>query len=213
MEFVTPAKFADFGDRAKSLGFVHVASGPLVRSSYHADEFTLPLAAASLGVATLVHSAYNHFFLPPLLAAGGNWFVSEVRHQVKRVLKRLDDLKLAVGRKLLLLDESFSGLRRDEIAILYRSNAQSRVMEDALRRSRHTHHTSQTRAARRDRHNTRVEIPNSRDHIQSHTLARIRDRASRNRTDRRHSRDPPESHSAPTDPSDEPIAHNPPGAG
>jgi len=42
VEFVSPAKFAELGDRARALGFMHVASGPLVRSSYHADEFTLP---------------------------------------------------------------------------------------------------------------------------------------------------------------------------
>jgi lipoyl synthase len=42
VEFVTPEKFAGFGARARSLGFVHVASGPMVRSSYHADEFRLP---------------------------------------------------------------------------------------------------------------------------------------------------------------------------
>jgi lipoic acid synthetase len=41
-EFVSPAKFAEFGERARQMGFVHVASGPMVRSSYHADEFTLP---------------------------------------------------------------------------------------------------------------------------------------------------------------------------
>ncbi len=39
-EFVSPARFADFGRRARDLGFVHVASGPMVRSSYHADEFS-----------------------------------------------------------------------------------------------------------------------------------------------------------------------------
>jgi lipoyl synthase len=39
LEFVPPEKFAAFGARARELGFVHVASGPLVRSSYHADEF------------------------------------------------------------------------------------------------------------------------------------------------------------------------------
>jgi lipoic acid synthetase len=39
IEFVTPQKFDEYGDRARSIGFVHVASGPLVRSSYHADEF------------------------------------------------------------------------------------------------------------------------------------------------------------------------------
>ena len=41
-EYVTPAKFDELGERARKMGFVHVASGPMVRSSYHADEFTLP---------------------------------------------------------------------------------------------------------------------------------------------------------------------------
>ncbi|MGC3957967.1 MAG: lipoyl synthase [Verrucomicrobiota bacterium] len=40
--FITPEKFAEYGERARQMGFVHVASGPMVRSSYHADEFTLP---------------------------------------------------------------------------------------------------------------------------------------------------------------------------
>ncbi len=40
VEFVHPAKFAEYGEAGRSMGFVHVASGPLVRSSYHADEFT-----------------------------------------------------------------------------------------------------------------------------------------------------------------------------
>jgi lipoic acid synthetase len=35
--FVTPAEFDEFARVAKELGFSHVASGPLVRSSYHAD--------------------------------------------------------------------------------------------------------------------------------------------------------------------------------
>ena len=35
--FVTPAEFDEFARIAKELGFSHVASGPLVRSSYHAD--------------------------------------------------------------------------------------------------------------------------------------------------------------------------------
>jgi lipoyl synthase len=39
VEFVTPEAFAAFGSRARGLGFVHVASGPMVRSSYHAEEF------------------------------------------------------------------------------------------------------------------------------------------------------------------------------
>ncbi len=39
VEFIPPAKFAEYKVRAEEMGFVHVASGPLVRSSYHADEF------------------------------------------------------------------------------------------------------------------------------------------------------------------------------
>jgi len=39
LEFVTPAQFDAYGARARAMGFVHVASGPMVRSSYHADEF------------------------------------------------------------------------------------------------------------------------------------------------------------------------------
>ncbi len=42
IEFVSPEKFAEYKAVAEELGFVHVASGPMVRSSYHADEFTLP---------------------------------------------------------------------------------------------------------------------------------------------------------------------------
>ncbi len=38
-EFVPPDKFDVYGERARQMGFVHVASGPMVRSSYHADEF------------------------------------------------------------------------------------------------------------------------------------------------------------------------------
>jgi lipoyl synthase len=36
--YVTPAEFNSFADYAKSRGFSHIASGPLVRSSYHADK-------------------------------------------------------------------------------------------------------------------------------------------------------------------------------
>lgn len=36
--YVTPAEFAEYEAHAKSLGFTHVASGPMVRSSYHADK-------------------------------------------------------------------------------------------------------------------------------------------------------------------------------
>lgn len=41
VEFVSPEKFQAYGRRARAMGFLHVASGPMVRSSYHADEFTL----------------------------------------------------------------------------------------------------------------------------------------------------------------------------
>jgi lipoic acid synthetase len=38
-EFVSPDRFKVYGQQARQMGFVHVASGPMVRSSYHADEF------------------------------------------------------------------------------------------------------------------------------------------------------------------------------
>jgi lipoic acid synthetase len=44
VDFVSPEKFAEYKTRAEEMGFIHVASGPLVRSSYHADEFTIPSA-------------------------------------------------------------------------------------------------------------------------------------------------------------------------
>ncbi len=46
VEFVRPERFEAYGQMAREMGFVHVASGPLVRSSYHADEFSpIPPAA------------------------------------------------------------------------------------------------------------------------------------------------------------------------
>ncbi|WP_144393083.1 lipoyl synthase [Pleionea sediminis] len=36
--FVTPKEFKELGEIAEELGFVNVASGPMVRSSYHADK-------------------------------------------------------------------------------------------------------------------------------------------------------------------------------
>jgi lipoyl synthase len=44
VEFVPPEAFDVYSRIARGLGFVHVASGPMVRSSYHADEFSLPAA-------------------------------------------------------------------------------------------------------------------------------------------------------------------------
>jgi lipoyl synthase len=45
VEFITPEKFAEHGARARAMGFRHVASAPMVRSSYHADEFSLPASS------------------------------------------------------------------------------------------------------------------------------------------------------------------------
>jgi len=42
VEFIAPEIFDAYARIARDLGFVHVASGPMVRSSYHADEFNLP---------------------------------------------------------------------------------------------------------------------------------------------------------------------------
>jgi lipoic acid synthetase len=38
-EFIAPQKFVEYKERALAMGFVHCASAPLVRSSYHADDF------------------------------------------------------------------------------------------------------------------------------------------------------------------------------
>ncbi|RZJ32951.1 MAG: lipoyl synthase, partial [Chryseobacterium sp.] len=36
--FITPEQFDEYGDFARNLGFRHVESSPLVRSSYHAEK-------------------------------------------------------------------------------------------------------------------------------------------------------------------------------
>ncbi|HET6387674.1 MAG TPA: lipoyl synthase [Armatimonadota bacterium] len=38
VRYLAPEEFEELGDRAREMGFRHVESGPLVRSSYHADE-------------------------------------------------------------------------------------------------------------------------------------------------------------------------------
>ena len=48
VRYVTPEEFAAYGARARQMGFVHVASAPMVRSSYHADEFKLPSPASAV---------------------------------------------------------------------------------------------------------------------------------------------------------------------
>jgi lipoic acid synthetase len=52
VEYVTPQKFQEYGAMAREMGFVHVASGPMVRSSYHADEFTPPSRSAEAASAS-----------------------------------------------------------------------------------------------------------------------------------------------------------------
>jgi len=39
VEYITPEQFNYYGDIARKKGFLYVASGPLVRSSYHAADF------------------------------------------------------------------------------------------------------------------------------------------------------------------------------
>lgn len=39
VEYIEPERFANYGEIARGKGFLHVASGPLVRSSYHAADF------------------------------------------------------------------------------------------------------------------------------------------------------------------------------
>jgi lipoic acid synthetase len=46
-EYVTPQRFEQYGAIGREMGFVHVASGPMVRSSYHADEFHPPIREAA----------------------------------------------------------------------------------------------------------------------------------------------------------------------
>ena len=41
VDYVRPEKFEEFGELARSMGFVHVESGPMVRSSYHAEKHIL----------------------------------------------------------------------------------------------------------------------------------------------------------------------------
>ena len=49
VEYVSPERFAVLGRRASAMGFRHVSSGPMVRSSYHADDFRPGSNQASAG--------------------------------------------------------------------------------------------------------------------------------------------------------------------
>jgi lipoic acid synthetase len=52
VEFIPPQKFAEYGARARAMGFMHVASGPMVRSSYHAEDFSKAVSGEGQGAAT-----------------------------------------------------------------------------------------------------------------------------------------------------------------
>jgi lipoic acid synthetase len=58
VEFVRPEKFTEYKVCAGEMGFVHAASGPVVRSSYHADELTLPSPGREKRIA--VNDEINH---------------------------------------------------------------------------------------------------------------------------------------------------------
>ncbi|TAK66371.1 MAG: lipoyl synthase [Dehalococcoidia bacterium] len=45
--YYDPSEYEQFRDLGRELGFTHVEAGPLVRSSYHADQQSMPDAAAS----------------------------------------------------------------------------------------------------------------------------------------------------------------------
>jgi lipoic acid synthetase len=45
--YVRPEEFEELGRMSRNLGFTHVASGPFVRSSYHADEMAMPYDGAA----------------------------------------------------------------------------------------------------------------------------------------------------------------------
>ena len=48
VRYLPPAEFEELGRIARALGFAEVASGPFVRSSYHADEMVHPAGRASM---------------------------------------------------------------------------------------------------------------------------------------------------------------------
>jgi lipoic acid synthetase len=48
VEFIAPEQFARYAQTAGDLGFAHVASGPRVRSSYHAADFLPNLASLAV---------------------------------------------------------------------------------------------------------------------------------------------------------------------
>ncbi len=71
--YVTPAQFADYEQAGNELGFAFVASGPLVRSSYHAAEgFVQAKLKPEIGFApeerSALHTARSELGMSPLAA-------------------------------------------------------------------------------------------------------------------------------------------------
>jgi len=50
VRYVTPDEFVELGRLAQGMGFIDVASGPFVRSSYHADEMAVRFPASGRGL-------------------------------------------------------------------------------------------------------------------------------------------------------------------
>ena len=62
--YLDPAEFDEWGVAARRMGFAHVESGPLVRSSYHAWSHVPPaLAATEFGASNpqIAHFALRHW--------------------------------------------------------------------------------------------------------------------------------------------------------
>jgi lipoic acid synthetase len=71
VEFITPAKFDEYKEIALAKGFRHVASGPLVRSSYHAADFRPELDVieqieAEVRATKGIELGPEHLGLPPM---------------------------------------------------------------------------------------------------------------------------------------------------
>ena len=65
VEYITPEQFNYYGDIARGKGFLYVASGPLVRSSYHAADFH-PVVRdnRTARTAIAVSARLNHVVIP-----------------------------------------------------------------------------------------------------------------------------------------------------
>ena len=57
--YVNPQEFLELATLGKKMGFGHVASGPMVRSSYHADQQAQPFISSNLKTTKFVSSSEN----------------------------------------------------------------------------------------------------------------------------------------------------------